>query len=128
MKSQSLAYSIWKINSLYSLIFNNKLFLHITSIFLKGSFYRFFNAAFYVLALYLVSKFISLCINIKKHLEIREIEIQSQRNSIKDLIAKMVDLKRQLEQSQVNIERKLIIDKKKSLGIMNLKGENREVK
>ena len=63
--------SIWKINSLYSLIINNKLFLHITSIFLKGSFYRFFNAAFYVLALYLVSKFISLCINIKKHLEIR---------------------------------------------------------
>ena len=75
-----------------------------------------------------MSKFISLCINIKKHLEIREIEIQSQGNSIKDLIAKKVDLKRQLEQSQVNIERKLIIDKKKSLGIMNLKGENREVK
>ena len=40
----------------------------------------------------------------------------------------MVDLKRQMEQSQVNIERKLNIDKKKSLGIMNLKGENREVK
>ena len=32
------------------------------------------------------------------------------KNSIKDLIAKMADLKRQLKQSQVNIEGKLIID------------------
>ena len=70
-----------------------------------------------------MSKFISLCINIKKHLEIREIEIQSQGNSIKDLIAKIVDLKRQLEQSQVNIERKLIIDKNKHKQIDSFVGQ-----